>query len=249
MAAYIKKKDYIVVKDEVSNPYFINNPIFIKIKNKFDFLSLSRKKIIKKIMINERIVEIPFALKEIPNDRNARILDLGCVESILPLFLASLGYKVVGLDVRLYPYFHPNLMFTKGSMLELPFKNECYDAVTCISTLEHIGLGFYGDPLLKDIADFKATKEIFRVLKYGGSLILTVPFGKSGVSSQQRIYGLLRLKELLKNFKIEILKYYANFSTAYKRNNYWEEISQKEAIQIDSVNKASCTCLVKAKKL
>ena len=57
----------------------------------------------------------------------------------------------------------------------MPFPDENFDAVIAVSTIEHIGLGAYGDPF-QEGADARVVKEIHRVLKPGGRLILTTPF-------------------------------------------------------------------------
>ena len=60
---------------------------------------------LKSVFINERIVEIPFALTGLAKvARGAKILDIGCSESLLPLYLAGAGFHVTGLDFRNYPY-------------------------------------------------------------------------------------------------------------------------------------------------
>ena len=129
---------------------FINNPIFLKYKRRFDWRSLKRKPFIKKALLNERIIEIPFAIDALSGMvKSGKILDLGCMESVLPLFLAGLGFQVTGFDFRKYPYQAPNFKFVQGDILKMPFENGSFDAVTCVSTIEHIGIGFYSDP--KDI--------------------------------------------------------------------------------------------------
>jgi len=54
--------------------------------------------------------------------------------------------------------------------------------------IEHIGLGRYGDPLDPE-GDLKALKELIRVLKRGGDLLLVVPVGRKRVQfNAHRIY-------------------------------------------------------------
>jgi len=128
---------------EENKNYYINNPIFIKYKRKFNFLKFSRVKKVKKVFINERIVEIPFVIQNIPVSTDVKILDLGCMESSLPIHLASVGYNVIGVDMRPFPYSHPNFKFIEADIVNLPFPDEDFGAVSCVSTLEHIGLSFY----------------------------------------------------------------------------------------------------------
>ena len=193
-------------------------------------------------------MEIPFIFQNLPQRRDLNILDLGCTEISLPIHLASLGYNIIGLDFRNYPYFHPNLKFTRGDALHLPFKSEIFDLVICVSTLEHIGLGYYKDPLEDEDSDFKAMKEIYRILKSDGMIFITVPFGKAyRTTPQQRIYSSERLKALLSTFSIRTKQFFANFSNG--KNNYWLEIGEDEALNKDSPEDiTNCICLIKAIK-
>ena len=50
----------------------------------------------------------------------------------------------------------------------MPFNDKFFDVVTAVSTIEHIGLGCYGDSIAPD-GDKEATTEIKRVLKRGGA--------------------------------------------------------------------------------
>lgn len=117
-------------------------------------------------------------------------MDVGSSSSYVPLEMAKQGNEVVAVDIRPYPMRHPNLTFIQADITDLKsFKNlPPFDVVTCISTLEHIGVGHYGDTMVAQ-GDFLAVVTIQGLLKPGGSLLLTVPFG--AVFSQddfQRIY-------------------------------------------------------------
>jgi len=66
----------------------------------------------------------------------------------------------------------------------LPIRDNTYDAVVSISTLEHIGMDnsryTSNDRYREKIADafVVAVGELRRVLKFGGHLFITVPYGK-----------------------------------------------------------------------
>lgn len=121
-----------------------------------------------------RTAEYRFVLKSLPQVGSI-ILDVGCCDSLLTLRLAKKGYKVYGIDTRQYPEKHPNLTFVRQDILRTPFPNEFFDTAIAVSTIEHIGLGVYGDPI-HDNADAMAVREIHRVLKPAGSFIVTIPF-------------------------------------------------------------------------
>ncbi len=65
----------------------------------------------------------------------------------------------------------------KGDLTNLPFKDNELQSVSCLHTLEHIGLGRYGDPIDAN-GDLTAMKELARVTAPGGSLLVAMPMGK-----------------------------------------------------------------------
>ena len=118
--------------------YFINNPIFVKYRPSFDWLRLKSGRHLKSVYMNERIVELPFALHSVMSlPTGSRILDAGCTESPLSIQLAAMGYQVTGYDYRPYPYTHPNLDFVQGDLLNLPFGDETFAAALCTCLAVH----------------------------------------------------------------------------------------------------------------
>ncbi len=76
-----------------------------------------------------------------------------------------------------------------GDLAKLPFENSSVESLSCMHVIEHIGLGRYGDSL-DALGDMKAAKEIQRVLKMQGDLLIVVPVGKSIVNfNAHRVYS------------------------------------------------------------
>lgn len=71
----------------------------------------------------------------------------------------------------------PGLTFVQGNILELPFDDGAVESLSCLHVIEHIGLGRYGDPLDPQ-GHVVAAKELSRVLRSGGTLILGTPVGR-----------------------------------------------------------------------
>jgi SAM-dependent methyltransferase len=144
---------------------------------------------------NERLLEIPFVLHAVLATDSRRVLDVGCRESLIPIHLASMGCDVTGLDPRPYGFAHPNLLFVQAGIehfyTEIPF-----DAVIFLSTIEHIGVGSYGQAS-DGRGDMIAMASARRLLRPGGRIILTVPFGRVGVNEFERTYDVAGLTELL----------------------------------------------------
>ncbi|MBC7913680.1 MAG: DUF268 domain-containing protein [Pyrinomonadaceae bacterium] len=70
-----------------------------------------------------------------------------------------------------------NLVSGKADLTNLLFKDNSVSCVSCMHTIEHIGLGRYGDELDPD-GDIKAINELKRICKPGGNILFVVPVGK-----------------------------------------------------------------------
>ncbi|EGT55205.1 hypothetical protein CAEBREN_25328 [Caenorhabditis brenneri] len=76
-----------------------------------------------------------------------------------------------------------------------------FDFAASFSSIEHIGLGQYGEPL-DPIGDLREIQKIRCVLKPGGILFLGLPFGLDAVVfNLHRIYGPIRLAMLMTGFE------------------------------------------------
>ncbi|CAF0923282.1 unnamed protein product [Brachionus calyciflorus] len=84
-------------------------------------------------------------------------------------------------------------------------KIEEFDVALSFSSIEHSGLGRYGDPLNPN-GDFDAVQQMHCLLKSGGLLFLAVPESGDGTSriefNLHRIYGKDRLEILFKGWKL-----------------------------------------------
>jgi 2-polyprenyl-3-methyl-5-hydroxy-6-metoxy-1,4-benzoquinol methylase len=155
--------------------------------------------------VNERIVELPYVLRALaPIRSGASVLDVGATESLLSLHLASLGYNVTAIDPRPYPVEHPRLEVVAAEVQRWQPKKE-FDAVVCLSTIEHIGLGAYGEAQDEDRADLLAMNRIRACTRPGGLLVLTTPFGAAQTNAFTRVYNRETLDELLEGWAVSDL--------------------------------------------
>ena len=110
--------------------------------------------------------------------------------------------------VDFYDYRPADLVLTglncgKANLLKLPFENNSIESMSCMHTVEHVGLGRYGDKL-DPSGDIKAIKELKRVLTVGGNLLFVVPVGNQAVIqyNAHRIYTVDMIKEYFKGYKL-----------------------------------------------
>jgi 2-polyprenyl-3-methyl-5-hydroxy-6-metoxy-1,4-benzoquinol methylase len=176
--------------------------------------------------VNERIVEVAFALRQISLETTAqRILEFGCARSDLALQLASFGYEVIGIDLRPYPFTHPNLQFKQINLLE--FSDDIgFDYITAISVIEHIGLGVYGEGQSRN--DLKqVARKMGDLLKPNGKLIVTVPFGKAYEDQFLQSFTYEQITRLFArdDLKLDIEMYFCRHKL-----KHWQPCSREETI-------------------
>jgi len=127
-----------------------------------------------KVTLNPRYYENTFVLNTLNSllPKGSKVLDIGSAESEFPLYLHASGFEVIPFDQRSYPF----LPSVQGDALKLNtyFQEGMMDAITVISTIEHIGLGVYGDPLEK-VTYLALIDQWKTLLKKGGYLFLTLP--------------------------------------------------------------------------
>lgn len=121
-----------------------------------------------------------WAAKHIFESKPTHHCDVG--SSVKTMAIISQFVPITMIDIRPIELELPNLFFKKGSILNLPFEDNSIDSLSCLCVVEHIGLGRYGDPL-DPFGSEKAIKELKRVLKPGGILLISIP-----VDSENRIY-------------------------------------------------------------
>ena len=153
--------------------------------------------------VNERIVEQPFVFAAIGTlPPGSRVIDVGGGESIVAFALASLGYRVSVVEPNGYPFAHPNLTVI-ADLLENVTADEPFDGAVVLSAVEHFGIGAYGGPQGGNDDDRIAMEHLRGLLRPGGLLAFTAPYGPSAVNDLERTYDDQTVTALLSGWQIE----------------------------------------------
>lgn len=138
--------------------------------------------------IDERIVEYPWIFSKLSKEKSV-LLDAG---STFNFDFIVRNPLIKEKELTIYTFFPEQDCFFKnrinyvfGDLRDLYFKADTFDEIVSQSTIEHIDMdnSIYGyeEESTSDAKSFeylKAVNEMIRVLKPGGKLLITVPYGK-----------------------------------------------------------------------
>lgn len=152
-------------------------------------------------------------IKNIGNKRKFKNgLDIGCSGNSFLLFVENVKNKsffdIANSPLKQYTVnnFNNNLKKTQnwhplnGDFLKLPYRDNSFDFICALDTLEHVR------------ADNIAVSELSRILKNQGTIIITVPHRMKYFSNQDKLIGHKRRYEIH-----QILKLFKKFNLNCKR--------------------------------
>lgn len=121
----------------------------------------------------EDLKRLDFIVKAIGglNNKEAKVLDIGCGNGNISLALGSLGYQVTGVDIDQTSVDTARSRCTFSNVkFEVLDANsfamvDAFDAVVCSEVLEHLH------------KPYELSESIYRILKPGGVFVATVPNG------------------------------------------------------------------------
>lgn len=139
--------------------------------------------------IDERIVEYPWLLSRIPGG-GGLVLDGGSVLNYPFLLdapqLSNKRLVILTLAPESTMAKRQNVSYMFGDLRETIFRDEAFDCIVSVSTLEHIGMDnaklYTQDDQYKESQPddyLTVIREFHRILKPGGRFLMTVPFGKA----------------------------------------------------------------------
>jgi ubiquinone/menaquinone biosynthesis C-methylase UbiE len=182
--------------------------------------------------------------------QGGKVLDIGCGPGVLTENLLKRGCQVWNIDISeamvekagqrmQFVEGRDRAHFSVGDIEKLEFPNKFFDAVLCVGVLEY----------LPD--DILALKEIFRVLRPGGSVIFTVPNLASPFVLLEKTVVLIAkfLQKIFPDssdsllFRKDIIdRYYfpVRFNTVLKKNGFKIDKTMFHVYRLAFLNYISC---------
>ena len=149
--------------------------------------------------IDERCVEYPWMLAQLSAGAG-NLLDAGSTlnhDFILDLpLLEAKEIHILTLAPEQECFWHKSISYLFHDLRSIPIRDDYYDTISCLSTLEHVGCdnssytGTAADRENRPEDYVAAIEELCRVLRPGGALLITVPFGEyAHLGVQQQFDG------------------------------------------------------------
>lgn len=142
------------------------------------------------IRMDDRVVEYPWIFVQLSKTKT-KMLDAGSTfnfeELVSHPVIKEKDFSIFTFYPETNNYCQNRISYLYGDLREMPFRDEYFDEVVCQSTIEHIDMdnSIYGYDLSrtdskqpKSYSYLGAVKELYRVTKPGGMLLISFPYGK-----------------------------------------------------------------------
>jgi len=161
--------------------------------------------------LKDKIVKTPFdhhyiyhpawAARVLAQTRPAFHIDISSIlnfSTIVSAFVPVKFYDYRPADLKLN-----NLESGFADLKQLSFSDNSVPSLSCMHTIEHIGLGRYGDEIDPQ-GDIKSINELKRVLQTGGDILFVTPLGRSRIEfNAHRIYSFEQIIEYFSPFSLK----------------------------------------------
>ena len=160
--------------------------------------------------LDERIIEYPWVLGKLGVQAGC-VLDAGSSLNFDYLLarpeLASKQLFISTLAPELRAYPHLGVSYVFEDLRKSCYRDGYFDVVVCVSTLEHVGLDntllYTSDSALKEFAPdscLEVISEFRRMLKPGGRLMITVPYGVHAVRGWYQVFDAAMINSVVERF-------------------------------------------------
>jgi len=146
--------------------------------------------------------------KKIFNNSPRRHVDIGSRTDGFVAHVATFR-EIEVIDIRQQTSAVNNIVFKQADLMKLPENMIGYcDSVSALHSIEHFGLGRYGDPIDYN-GHIKAIKNISQILQPNGTFYFSVPIGPQRIEfNAHRVFSVEYLLTILKEcFSIKSFSY------------------------------------------
>ena len=161
--------------------------------------------------LDERIIEFPWLLSQLP-EGSGTLLDAGSALNYDFILrhpkLRTKDLTIMTLAPEAECFWRRQISYVYGDLRQTAFRDSCFDYIASLSTIEHIGLDntrYYSADRAKAQNDPEtypaAITELRRILRPGGSLFLTVPFGRHSVRDWLQVFDGDRIDRIVTTFR------------------------------------------------
>lgn len=162
-------------------------------------------------VLDDRVTSTPFdqhytyhpawAARILAHTNPAEHIDISSILSFCTIVSAFVPVKFY--DYRPAKLGLANLDSDFADLKQLPFEDNSILSLSCMHTVEHVGLGRYGDELDPE-GDIKAIKELKRVTAIGGNLLFVTPVGQPKLAfNAHRIYSFEQILDYFAGFELK----------------------------------------------
>jgi SAM-dependent methyltransferase len=215
--------------------------------------------------IDERIVEYPWLFSRLPATEGT-LLDAGSVLNFEYLLrqpqLAKKKVHICTLAPEERCFWELGVNYLFEDLRKLPYRDEWFDQIVCLSTIEHVGMdnSLYSDgqPREQKPGDFLgAVTELKRVLKPGGTIYFSVPYGKAMSHGWFQVFDEQLVEHLIRGFgpAKELREYFIYKPDGWHRSNAAEcadarifDIHHAKDYDADFAAAARAVCCMELKK-
>ena len=160
--------------------------------------------------LDERLVEYPWMLSRLPQGRGD-LLDAGSTLNhrfiLSHPILRDKNITIFTLAPEPECYWRERISYVFGDLRNMYFRDRSFSVVVCLSVLEHVGLDtrMYDQKRSAGERDpeayLAAVDEMNRVLKPGGSCLISVPFGKYQLRSWLQVFDSVMVERIVATFR------------------------------------------------
>lgn len=150
-------------------------------------------------------------------NRPEKHVDVGSSVSGFVAHVASFR-EIEVFDIRPLETQAPNIVFRQADFMDEELGYADYtDSLSCLHTVEHFGLGRYGDPIDAN-GHVKGIHNLRKVLKPGGTLYFSTPIGPQRIEfNAHRVFALEYLLSLLEpHFTIKSFSYVSDDNRLFR---------------------------------